>query len=178
MTRRARLALAAVLAIGTGCSAPAVSPVATPMPSTAPTPTPPPTLQLRDVDATPAIRSEAAIGLAFDAASAASLVDPVPTAIDFGADALVCVYLGARPTTGWGLALQSASLKNGVLEIRARETRPGGGARDEITYPADCGLLSRGALPPGPLAVRADDTISEEFITDGQVTVPPDGEAP
>lgn len=171
-TMARRLAAVFALIIAAGCSAPAASPTA------APTSTPPPGLQLGEVDATPVVRADAAIGLAFDAASAASLVDPVPATIDFGADALVCVYLGARPTTGWGLALTSASVGDGVLEIRARETRPGGGARDETTYPADCGLLNRLALPPGPLMVRADDTISEEFITDGEVTVPPSGGAP
>jgi hypothetical protein len=178
MPWRARLAALVVLVIGTGCAASVPSPSPVPTPSADATATPPPGLTLRDVDATPVIRSAAAIGMAFDAAAAVGLVDPLPATIDFGADALVCVYLGSRPTTGWGLALQSASLSDGVLEIRARETRPGGGSREEITYPADCGLVNRSALPPGPLLVRADDTISEEFITDGEVTVPPGGGSP
>ena len=135
-----------------------------------------PGLTLRSVEVQPVEREEAAIAMAFDAEEAAALVAEVPDDLDFGADALVCVYLGERPTAGWGLDLQSASLADDELRILARETRPRGTVEQVVTYPAGCGLLNRDALPVGELAVRADDTISEEFIVAGDVMVP-DAEA-
>ena len=135
-----------------------------------------PGLTLRAVQVEPVEREEAAIAMAFDADAAASMVTAVPANLDFGADALVCVYLGERPTEGWGLDLTTASLVDGELRILARETRPRGTVNQAVTYPADCGVVNRDALPPGRLAVRADDTISDEFIAAGEATVP-DAEA-
>jgi len=102
----------------------------------------------------------------------------VPDELDFGTDALVCVYLGERPTSGWGLDLQTASLVNGELRILARETRPRGSVDEVVTYPGDCAVVNRNALPAGDLAVRADDTISDEFIVGGDATVPVTESAP
>lgn len=135
-----------------------------------------PGLTLRGIQVEPVEREQAAIAMAFDAGEAAELVAEVPDDLDFGADVLVCVYLGERPTAGWGLDLQAASLVDDGLLILARETRPRGTVEQVVTYPAGCGVLNRVALPAGELAVRADDTISEEFIVAGNVTVP-DAEA-
>ncbi|HET6380571.1 MAG TPA: protease complex subunit PrcB family protein [candidate division Zixibacteria bacterium] len=156
-----------LLALLTGCG-----------PAGSPTPSVQPELTLHDVNVEPLEKREAEIGMAFDVQAAAELVADVPDDLDFGSTALVCVYLGERPTTGWGLALQTASLASGELTILARETRPRANARQETTYPADCGTLNRDALPPGELVVRAHDTISDEFITEGRVTVPPREAAP
>jgi hypothetical protein len=138
----------------------------------------PPGLTLRLIQVEPVERKQAAIAMAFDAEEAAALVLEVPEDLDFGTDALVCVYLGERPTAGWGLDLQTASLVEGELHILARETRPRGTVNEVVTYPGDCGVLNRDALPAGELAVRADDTISEEFIVGGDVTVPEPESAP
>ena len=138
----------------------------------------PPGLTLRSIQVEPVEREEAAIAMAFDAEEAAALVVEVPEDLDFGTDALVCVYLGERPTAGWGLDLQTASLIEGELRILARETRPRGTVNEVVTYPGDCGVLNRDALPAGELPVRADDTISEEFIVGGDVTVPEPESAP
>ena len=135
-----------------------------------------PGLTLRSVQVEPVEREEAAIAMAFDADEAAALAVEVPDDLDFATDALVCVYLGERPTAGWGLDLQTASLVDGELRILGRETRPRGTVEQVVTYPAGCGVLNRDALPAGELAVRADDTISEEFIVAGDVMVP-DAEA-
>lgn len=121
---------------------------------------------------TPVKHEEAAISIAFDAATAAELISPLPEDADFETDALLCVYLGERPTGGWGLALQSATMSSGELRILARETRPRGNVTQVLTYPGDCATVPRGALPRGELAVRADDTISDEFIVDGRIDVP------
>ena len=137
-----------------------------------------PGLTLRSVQVEPVEREEAAIGFAFDAEEAAELVVEVPDDLDFGADALVCVYLGERPTEGWGLDLQTAVLVDGELRILARETRPRGTVNQVVTHPADCGVVNRDALQAGELAVRADDTISDEFIVGGSVTVPNPEAAP
>ncbi|HKO32284.1 MAG TPA: protease complex subunit PrcB family protein [Candidatus Limnocylindria bacterium] len=137
-----------------------------------------PGLTLRSVQVAPVEREQAAIAMAFDADEAAALVASVPDELDFNADALVCVYLGERPTTGWGLDLQTASLMDGELRILARETRPRGSVEEVVTYPGDCGVVNRNALPVGDLAVRADDTISDEFIVGGDATVPVPESAP
>lgn len=129
-------------------------------------------LTLTRVSGTPARRVDAAIAIAFDEASAATLISPLPAQLDLATDALLCVYLGQRPTGGWGLALQSASLQDGELRILARETRPRGNVTQALTYPGDCASVPRAALPAGELVVRADDTISDEFIVDGQIEVP------
>jgi hypothetical protein len=138
----------------------------------------PPGLTLRSIQVEPVEREQAAIAMAFDAEEAGALVVSVPEELDFGTDALVCVYLGERPTSGWGLDLQTASLVDGELRILARETRPRGSVDEVVTYPADCAVVNRNALPVGDLAVRADDTISDEFIVGGDATVPVTESAP
>ena len=76
-----------------------------------------------------------------------------------------------RPPVG-ALTCRRRRLIEGELRILARETRPRGTVNEVVTYPGDCGVLNRDALPAGELAVRADDTISDEFIVGGDVTVP------
>lgn len=123
--------------------------------------------------AEPAEREEAAIAFAFDPSTAGDLTAGLPADLDWDATAVVCVYLGRRAEGGWGLAIQSATLVGGELQILARETRPAAGVdRPGPTYPADCGTIDRAALPIGPLAVRADDTVSDEFIVSAEVDVP------
>lgn len=161
--RRSLLALCALALLGAGCGAP-VDP--------SPTPTQRPILTLDDVEAEPVERREETVAVAFDPDAAAELVAEVPADLDFDAHALVCVFLGPRLTTGWDLDLRSASLSGGELRIRARETAPRTETRPQTTYPADCGLLSRAALPPGELRVWADDTVTDEFIADTVIEVP------
>jgi hypothetical protein len=132
-----------------------------------------PVLGLDSVDAEPVERREETVAVAFDAEAAAELVTEVPADLDFDEHALVCVFLGPRLTTGWSLDLRTASLSDGELRIRARETAPRTETRPETTYPADCGLLTRPALPPGELRVWADDTVTDEFIADAVIEVPP-----
>jgi hypothetical protein len=126
---------------------------------------------LTDVDILP--QTEATILAAFDADSAAALVASVPAGLDFASSGLICVYLGERSTGGWSLALQSASVVDGELQILAREGRPpASGGPAGTTYPAGCGTITRAGLPTGTVPVRADDTVSEEFIVSGTITVP------
>ena len=135
-----------------------------------------PVLSLRDVAVTPVARAEAGIAAGFDAAGAAELVEELPADLDLARDALICVYLGERPSGTWSLTLQSAAIVDGELRIVARERSSGG--RAVASFPADCALLNRDALPAGTLPVRADDTTSDEFITDGTLTVPSPSSAP
>lgn len=123
--------------------------------------------------AEPAEREEAAIAIAFDPSAATDLAQGLPTDLDWEATAILCVYLGRRADGGWGLAIQSASLVDGELRILARETRPAPGVdRPGPSFPADCATIDRAALPTGPLPVRADDTISDEFIVSAELEVP------
>jgi hypothetical protein len=164
----AAMALALTLAL-VACATPSISPSATGMPG----------LALSDVEVEPIERPEAGIAMAFDAAAAAELVVAVPEAIDFASTALVCLYLGERPTAGWRLDLDSATLSGGELRIEARENTPrGDGGEPRQTFPADCALLNRGALPAGQLNVSAHDTLSDEFIVGGTVVVPQPASAP
>ena len=165
---RAAMALGLSLAL-VGCALASISPSTTEAPG----------LALSDVEAEPIERPEAGIAMAFDAAMAADLVAAVPDTIDFTSKALVCVYLGERPTAGWRLDLDSATFSGGELRIEARENPPrtdGGELRP--TFPADCALLNRGALPAGRLTVSAHDTLSDEAIVAGTVVVPDTAGAP
>ncbi len=146
----------------------------TPPPETASaTTTEQPVLTLDDVDAEPREIREETVAVAFDAEAAAELVTAVPDDLDFSEHALICVFLGPRLTTGWSLDLRTASLTGDELRIRARETAPRTETQEQATYPADCALLPRAALPAGELRVWADDTVTDEFIADTVVDVPP-----
>ena len=158
------------LAVVTACTA-NTPPPETPPPS--PRASEQPVLTLDDVDAEPREIREETVAVAFDAEAAAALVTAVPTDLDFGEHALVCVFLGPRLTTGWSLDLRTASLTGDELRIRARETAPRTETQEQTTYPADCGLLSRASLPVGELRVWADDTVTDEFIADTVIDVPP-----
>lgn len=141
-------------------------------PASSPTPTERPVLTLDDVDADPVELREETVAVAFDADEAAELVTALPADLDFEQHALVCVFLGPRQTTGWSLDLRTASLSQGELRIRARETAPRAETQPTVTYPADCALLSRAALPEGELRVWADDTVTDEFIAETVIQVP------
>jgi hypothetical protein len=164
MTRRAPAALFSVLLMA------ACSPTAPTAPAATPTATTKPALTLRDVVVTPVARPDAGIAAAFDAATAADLVESVPADLDLAREALICVYLGSRPSGTWTLTLQSASIVDGELRVVAREKASNGPAA--VTYPADCAVLNRDALPAGTYPVRADDTTTDEFIADGTLSVP------
>jgi hypothetical protein len=170
--RAGATALVLVLALA-GCSAPPSG-----GPSTAPSAGNAPPLSLDSLEAEPVENHEETVAMAFDADSAAELLEEVPPDLDFEMDAVICVFLGPRQTSGWSLDLQTASLSGDVLTIRARETAPRGETRDEVTYPADCGLITRAALPLVELTVRADDTVTGEFIADAVIEVPPLTSAP
>ena len=132
-----------------------------------------PVLSLDDVEVVPIESREETVAMAFDAGAAAELLERVPPDLDFRTSALVCVFLGPRQTTGWSLDLLTVTLSGDVLTIRARESVPRGQTRPGVTYPADCGLVTRAALPSGQLTVRADDTVTGEFIADAAIDVPP-----
>lgn len=127
----------------------------------------------RLTNAHPAQRADATILIGFDAASAAAMVTPAPP-IDFASQALLCLHIGERSTGGWSVTIQSISLDGASMKVLAREVepRPGTGTTQSFTYPADCAVIDRTALPIGQLAVRADDTTSDEFIVDAVVQVP------
>ncbi len=131
-----------------------------------------PVLALANLQVQPAERREESVALAFDREAAAALLEEVPDDLDLDAQAVVCVFLGPRQTSGWSLDLRAATLTGSTVEIAARENAPRGNTRPEVTYPADCGLLTRAALPAGELLVRADDTITGEFIAETTVVVP------
>lgn len=172
-------AVVVAAALLAACAGPATPGQATGTPTDSPSPDPgPPALSLDALDAAPVENRDESVALAFDREDAASLLLEVPDDLDFASQVVVCVFLGPRQTTGWSLDLRTATLRDGQLEIKARENAPRAGTRPEVTYPADCGLLTRAALPIGELAVRADDTITGEFIAGTTVVVPNVSNAP
>lgn len=168
-------AAALVLGACAGAAPPADSPAPSAPVTTPATAVPSsgaPGLAFTPLTARPAQRPQAELEIAFDAAQAGTLLSASPDGIDFATNALLCVYLGER-TGSWQLTLVSAALEGGELRVRAREAPPRGSTGgSRATYPAACGTLDRRALPAGSLAVRADDTVSGEFIVAATVTVP------
>lgn len=182
---RAPAPLSAVLVLAAvvlgACGGSPVPTASTPTPAASATvePSGPPALSLSSLDAAPIDHEQEAVALAFDPAEATSLLQAVPASLDFARDVVVCVFLGPRQTTGWSLDLRSASLSGTEVDIRARENAPRtGNERPEVTYPADCAVLNRAALPIGEVMVRADDTITGEFIAGTTVEVPEASNAP
>jgi hypothetical protein len=127
----------------------------------------------RLTNAHPKQHVDATILIGFDAAGTAAMVTAAPP-IDFSSQAILCLYIGERATGGWSVTLQSISLDGASMKVLAREVepRPGTGTTQAFSYPADCAIIDRTALPVGQLAVRADDTTSDEFIVDAVVQVP------
>jgi hypothetical protein len=130
-------------------------------------------------DANPEIAEESIVA-AFGAEEIRRLLGAVPPGVDPEAEAVFCVALGMRPTGGYGLVIQSASLVDRELRIRALETqpRPGQPVIQVITYPVGCFAVRRAALPTGELMVRADDPRADEFITSAVIEVPAAERAP
>jgi hypothetical protein len=54
--------------------------------------------------------------------------DREPPAVDFARDMVVGVYLGGRPTAGFGVQIVSTREDRGALVVQYRETRPPAGA--------------------------------------------------
>jgi hypothetical protein len=175
---RAGVAVLVLLLALAGCAAPPRSAPSSAAPSSAAPSDGPPHLSLDALESEPVENHDETVAMAFDADEAARLLERVPPDLDFETGAVVCVFLGPRQTSGWSLELQTASLRDDVLTIRARETAPRGETRDEVTYPADCGVVTRAALPVGQVTVRADDTVTGEFIADAVIEVPPLTSAP
>lgn len=161
------------------CGAPSGSgsPSAAALPTASTTASGPPSsgsvLVVRLPDAVPAEQATAAIQAAFDPDSAAALASELPDDLDWASTGIICVSLGRREDGGWSLAIQSASLVDGELRVRARETRPVPGVdRPGPSFAADCATIDRTALPAGTLPTRADDTVTDEFIVAGDLEVP------
>ena len=60
-----------------------------------------------------------------------------PAAIDFSKEMVVGVFLGSRPTPGYGVTIVSAVEEGNVLRVRYRETSPSADAiaAQVITFP-------------------------------------------
>ena len=57
--------------------------------------------------------------------------------VDFSREMVVGVFLGSKPTAGWGVTIVSAVEEGGVLRVRYRETAPPPGSisAQVITFP-------------------------------------------
>lgn len=83
--------------------------------------------------------------------------EPLP-AVDFSQRMVVAVFLGARPTAGYGVELKATRIENGVLVVEYIERRPGAGdiAAQILTSPYQIATVPRHAgavrfqrVPPG-----------------------------
>jgi hypothetical protein len=60
----------------------------------------------------------------WDALWRAHLPARQPAAVDFSKEMVVGVFLGSKPTPGYGVTIASAAEEGGVLRVRYRETSP------------------------------------------------------
>jgi hypothetical protein len=76
-----------------------------------------------------------------------SLRGDQPKAVDFSKEMIVGVFLGSRPTPGYGVTIVSADEENGVLHVKYRETAPQPGmiAAQVITYPYQVVAIQKSA---------------------------------
>jgi PrcB C-terminal len=73
----------------------------------------------------------------WDALWRAHLPTPAPSTPDFSKEMVVGVFLGTKPTPGYGVTIVSATTEGGVLRVRYREASPPADAisAQVITYP-------------------------------------------
>ena len=64
-------------------------------------------------------------------------------AVDFAADAVLAVFAGEKPSSGWAVELGVAEVIGGVLAVRYRVRPPVGMAQDVITSPFQIARVSR-----------------------------------
>ena len=60
----------------------------------------------------------------YDALWRSHLPTRQPAAVDFSEDMVVAVFLGTKPTAGYGVTIVSATTEGNVLHVRYRETSP------------------------------------------------------
>ena len=73
----------------------------------------------------------------WDALWRAHVPTPPPAAPDFSKEMVVGVFLGTKPTPGYGVTIVSATTEAGVVRVRYREASPPADAisAQVITYP-------------------------------------------
>ena len=83
----------------------------------------------------------------WDALWRAHLPTRQPAAVDFSKDMVVAVFLGSRPTPGYGVTIVSAVEEGGVLRVRYRETSPPADAiaAQVITFPYQIVAIQKSA---------------------------------
>ncbi|NLW59475.1 MAG: uridine diphosphate-N-acetylglucosamine-binding protein YvcK [Firmicutes bacterium] len=88
-----------------------------------------------------------------------------PYKIDFQKNLVIGVFLGERPSGGFGLSPLGVRLKKNGLEITYREERPlQVGAVQRLTYPAAFFVLDRGDLPAGELPLYLKNEEAKKTI--------------
>ena len=81
---------------------------------------------------------------------------PVPP-VDFGREMVVLASLGARPTEGYDIIIQSAERDSAGIRVTLRRSNPGRGCMlaSSVTHPVDLAKLEASDLP-----VRFDERIT------------------
>ena len=84
----------------------------------------------------------------WDALWRAHLPTRQPAAVDFSKDMVVGVFLGSRPTPGYGVTIVSAVEEGNVLRVRYRETSPPADAiaAQVITFPYQIVAIPKSTL--------------------------------
>jgi PrcB C-terminal len=84
----------------------------------------------------------------WDALSRSHLPTRQPAAVDFSKEMVVGVFLGSRPTPGYGVAIMSATEQGNVLNVRYRETSPPSDAilAQVITFPYQIVAIPKSAV--------------------------------
>jgi hypothetical protein len=70
-----------------------------------------------------------------------------PAAVDFSKEMVVAVFLGSKPTAGYGVTIVSATAEGNALQVRYRETSPPPDAitAQVITHPYQIVAISKSA---------------------------------
>ena len=73
---------------------------------------------------------------------------PLP-AVDFSKESVVAVFMGSRPTAGYGIAILSTTEGGGALIVRYRETRPvpGRALAQVLTFPYHIVAIAKSTAP-------------------------------
>jgi len=85
----------------------------------------------------------------YDALWRSHLPTRQPAAVDFSKEMVVGVFLGAKPTAGYGVTIVSATDEGNVLQVRYRETSP---PPDAITAQVITHPYQIVAIPKSPAA--------------------------
>jgi hypothetical protein len=89
---------------------------------------------------------------------------PAPDApeVHWGSELVVILMLGWRPTAGYHVEIEQVMVVDDVLQVRAREDRPGGMTAEMITFPVHAVAAPSADVSDELLLIQRITTTGEE----------------